>query len=87
MSLAELISLDGRGALVTGAAPGMGATIAEELLALGATVVLSDRSRVVAETAHALDRGRGRTDHVVTDVSESASVEKTVHEVITRGIW
>jgi NAD(P)-dependent dehydrogenase (short-subunit alcohol dehydrogenase family) len=84
MSLADLIRLDGRVALVTGAARGMGAAIAEELLALGATVVLSDRSPSVTETAQALDRGTGRADSVVTDVSDSASVEKTVQEVVSR---
>ncbi|MCB8883568.1 SDR family oxidoreductase [Acidisoma cellulosilytica] len=84
MSLADLIRLDGRVALVTGAARGMGAAIAEELLALGATVVLSDQSPAVRDTAEALGRGGGKTDAIVTDVTDSASVDKTIAEVVAR---
>lgn len=84
MSLSDLIRLDGRVALVTGAARGMGAAIAEELLALGARVVLSDQSPAVRETADALGRGSGEAHAIITDVTSSQSVEKTVQDVISR---
>jgi NAD(P)-dependent dehydrogenase (short-subunit alcohol dehydrogenase family) len=84
MSLADRIRLDGRVALVTGAARGIGAAIAEELLSLGATVILADLSHNVAGTAEALDRGTGQTESVALDVSDSASVDKTVQHIMSR---
>ena len=84
MSLADLIRLDGRVALVTGAARGMGAAIAEQLLDLGATVVFADRSETVAETARIAGKGQGRTDFVVFDVSDSRSVDESMAEIIAR---
>jgi NAD(P)-dependent dehydrogenase (short-subunit alcohol dehydrogenase family) len=84
MSLADLIGLDGRVALVTGAARGMGAAIAEELLALGATVVLADRSESVADTARALGDGTRRASSIVIDVSDSRSVDEGMAEIIRR---
>ena len=47
-SVLSRMKLDGRVAVVTGAARGMGRVIAEQLIALGAIVVLADRSSAVA---------------------------------------
>ena len=48
---ADLYRLDGRVAVVTGAARGIGETIARQLGALGATVVLTDLNPEVEATA------------------------------------
>ncbi len=45
------IDLDGRKAVVTGGAPGIGRAIAERFLASGAQVSIWDRDRALAETA------------------------------------
>jgi NAD(P)-dependent dehydrogenase (short-subunit alcohol dehydrogenase family) len=84
MSLADRIRLDGRVALVTGAARGMGQTIATELLALGATVVLADRTPSVSETAEKLAGADRRAHALVVDVTDSASVEAGVTEVVAQ---
>jgi rhamnulose-1-phosphate aldolase/alcohol dehydrogenase len=75
--LARPRSLEGRVALVTGAAGGIGAACARRLLAEGACVVLADRDEaalaaVVAELerAHGADGVRG----VASDVTGEASV-------------
>lgn len=81
MSLAERVKLAGRVALVTGAAQGMGKVIAEHLLALGATVVLADRSDAVSATAANMDE---RADWVRMDVTDSASVDQAVDTVVAK---
>ena len=54
-SIADLISLQGRTAVVTGAAQGLGRGIARRLAEAGANVVIGDRNLALAqETAEAL---------------------------------
>jgi NAD(P)-dependent dehydrogenase (short-subunit alcohol dehydrogenase family) len=74
---------DGRVAVVTGAAQGIGAEIAKRLLSLGATVVLADRSPAVANTAHEL-KSYGLSDSVVCDVTDNSSIQNAVDEVLSR---
>ena len=62
--------LEGRSALVTGAARGIGAAIAERLVAEGARVLLCDIAPAVAETAERLGQ-----PHRVADASRQAEVE------------
>jgi NAD(P)-dependent dehydrogenase (short-subunit alcohol dehydrogenase family) len=76
--------LDGKVAVVTGAARGIGEEITKRLLDLGAKVVLADRSDNVAETAKRHAGKGGGTDHLVFDVTDSAAVEKAVDAVLKK---
>ena len=68
------IDLEGRRAVVTGGAQGIGRAIAERLLASGAAVTLWDRDPEELEsTREALGAGTGG---VVVDVADPASVER-----------
>jgi 3-oxoacyl-[acyl-carrier protein] reductase len=73
--MVEVSAMDGRVAVVTGAGRGLGAAIAEELAARGATVVVADRDGAAArETASRLvAAGRGAAAHDV-DVTDPAQV-------------
>ncbi|WP_419908250.1 SDR family NAD(P)-dependent oxidoreductase [Hoeflea sp.] len=72
---------EGKVALVTGAASGIGLAIAQRLIADGATVVLTD---VDAEALKAAAAGLGSETAVrVLDVSDPDAVESTVKAVAT----
>lgn len=69
------IDLNGRFAVVTGGAQGIGRAIAERFLDSGAAVAIWDRDRPLAEkTAQAL-AGRGRAAAFAADVANYAGVE------------
>lgn len=69
-------ALDGRTALVTGAASGIGAAIAEAFADAGAALCLVDRSRGpgLNETAQRCERSTGGVLTVRADVSDEADV-------------
>ena len=74
------IDLDGRRAVVTGGAQGIGRAIAERLLASGAGVTLWDRDPEELEsTREGLGAGTGG---VVVDVADPESVERAVAATI-----
>ena len=74
------IDLDGRRAVVTGGAQGIGRAIAERLIASGATVTLWDRDPEELETTReALGSGAGG---VVVDVADPDSVERAAASTI-----
>ena len=74
------IDLDGRRAVVTGGAQGIGRAIAERLLASGAAITLWDRDAAeLAATRRALGAGTGG---VVVDVADPESVERAAAETI-----
>lgn len=75
-SIAELMSLSGRAAVVTGAAQGLGAAIARRLVEAGARVLLGDlNEEKAARTAAELDAHYpGRALATAMDVSDAASV-------------
>ena len=75
---------DGKVAVVTGAARGIGAEITKRLLDLGARVVLADRSENVADTARQLAGLGAGTDSLVFDVTDSAAVDNAVGTVIKK---
>ena len=74
------IDLDGRRAVVTGGAQGIGRAIAERLLASGASVILWDRD---AGELGAAREALGRdTRAVVVDVADPGSVERAAAETV-----
>lgn len=92
-SLAELISLSGRRAVVTGAGRGLGRAIAERLVEAGADVLVADIDRelatAVAKGLNARRPGCAVTAHV--DVADAGSVvaaaDLAVRELGGVDIW
>jgi len=72
-------SLDGKVAVVTGAAQGIGNAIAKGLAAEGARIVVADLTRA-EEAAQEFDGGIGLT----VDVADEAQVERMAQEVVER---
>lgn len=66
--------------IVTGAAGGIGAAIAEALVGAGATVSLVDRNEKVLRTARRL-----KAEALVADLAESGSCEKIVDQTVANG--
>ncbi len=77
MKCAELFSVAGQSAIVTGAGSGLGLAIAEALAENGARVVLLDvdAGRIAAESARLAGRGYAVRGAVV-DVSDHAALER-----------
>ena len=73
----QLVSLEGKRALVTGAASGIGLAVARELAASGAEVLLSDVSRGPLDDAAASIRG---VRAVAADLSSRDDVHKLARE-------
>ena len=80
MDFEALFSLNGKTALVTGAARGLGREIALGLVHFGATVVLADL-RHPAETAELVRQKGARCLTVETDVSDENQVKRLVETV------
>lgn len=77
--------LEGKIAIVTGAARGIGRAIAEELAKNGADLALCDlKSEWLAETAEAVKALGRKVDCFSVDVSDSAAVNDTVAKVIEK---
>ena len=74
------IDLDGRRAVVTGGAQGIGRAIAERLAASGASVTLWDRD--AAELGAAREALGPDTGAVVVDVADAGSVERAAAETV-----
>lgn len=74
-----LFRLEGRTALVAGAASGIGAASAEALAAFGARVICADlRAEGAAETAARIRRSGGSAEGVGLDIRDAASVRTVV---------
>ena len=71
----DWMRLDGRVAIVTGGARGIGRETAETLAMAGARVVLADLDKDVAEGSAAAIRARGlHASAIAADVADEASV-------------
>lgn len=76
VALADLLSLAGRSAVVTGGAQGLGAGIARRLAEAGANVVIGDRNLAAAQATAAdlSDRYGAKVVAAALDVSDEQSV-------------
>jgi 3-oxoacyl-[acyl-carrier protein] reductase len=74
--MSNRIDLDGRFAIVTGGAQGIGRAIAERFLASGAAIAIWDRDAHIAEETAVALKDRGRLVTLVVDVADYASVER-----------
>jgi NAD(P)-dependent dehydrogenase (short-subunit alcohol dehydrogenase family) len=82
-TIAELISLKGRSALVTGAAKGIGRAISARLAEAGATVVLGDIDHATAKEAAAALTGKGHNASAVElDVTDQESIDAAFRSLI-----
>ncbi len=75
--------LDGKVAIVTGAAQGIGRAVAERFVQEGMAVTLSDvNAERVTETADAIAAGGGRVEAFTANVTDAASVEQLVRATV-----
>ena len=79
-----MFDLTGKVAIVTGASRGIGRGIATTLGARGATVIAAARGDHAADAAAAVQRAGGRAEAVTVDVTDAASVEASVKDVLER---
>jgi len=76
-------TLDGKVAVVTGAARGIGRAIAEELSMAGADIALCDlKAEWLNETADAVKKNGRKAACFAVDVSNASGVDATVSEII-----
>lgn len=79
----NLVNLEGKVAIVTGAGVGMGAATARLLAARGAKVIVSDINPDTAAATVAAIRADGGTAHaVITNVADEAQVEALLAETV-----
>jgi 2-dehydro-3-deoxy-L-rhamnonate dehydrogenase (NAD+) len=78
------IDLNGRTAVVTGAARGIGHAIAERLLASGARVCLWDKDAAAVEVAARTLSDRGTVHAAVVDVTDDASIDAAVRSTLDK---
>src|ERR1700754_3454336 len=92
-SIAQLVSLAGRRAVVTGGAQGLGHAIAKRLAEAGASVLIGDlKGEKAAEAAAALGQAHGvKAIGMAMDVSQEASVvaaaDRATDELGGNDIW
>ena len=79
-----MFDLSGKVAIVTGASRGIGRGVAVALAARGAHVVAAARQGNAAETAEAIAESGGRGEGASVDVTDAASVERLMADVLER---
>jgi 2-dehydro-3-deoxy-L-rhamnonate dehydrogenase (NAD+) len=77
------IDLEGRIAVVTGGAQGIGRAIAERLLRSGAAVAIWDRDQALAEQTARELANSGRVQAYAADVTELGDVERACERTLT----
>ncbi|MGE0751696.1 MAG: SDR family NAD(P)-dependent oxidoreductase [Variibacter sp.] len=80
--MANRFSLDGRVAVVTGGAQGIGRAVTERFLDSGATVAIWDRDKALADKTAAELKGRGKVEAFAVDLTKLAEVEKAHAETV-----
>ncbi len=83
-SVLENFKLNGRTALVTGAATGLGASIAVALAEAGAQVACHGNTRSPVETCDRIDAAGGVAHAVVGDLSKAETARHLVNETLER---
>lgn len=81
-TLASLVSLEGRAAVVTGGGQGIGYAVASRLAEAGAAVLVVDKHRAVAAAAEIAERTGAAVHGLVGDVRESSSLEAAADHAI-----
>ena len=81
---ARLFSLEGKVALITGAAGGIGSGLARGFAAAGATVVLADRNPAVEEGARQLRAAGAAASALVFDITDPEAVDRAFAELHAR---
>jgi 3-oxoacyl-[acyl-carrier protein] reductase len=76
--------LSGRVAIVTGASRGIGRATAEKLASRGAVVVAAARGDHAKDVASGITASGGRAEAPTVDVTDRASIEALVSDVVTR---
>ncbi|MDA1216152.1 MAG: SDR family NAD(P)-dependent oxidoreductase, partial [Chloroflexi bacterium] len=83
VSLAELLSLEGKVAIVTGGGMGIGHGIVTRLSEAGATMVIADRDMAAAEAVVTEVRERGGQAMAVhCDVTKEEDIKRAVAEAV-----
>jgi NAD(P)-dependent dehydrogenase (short-subunit alcohol dehydrogenase family) len=77
-------SLDGKVAIVTGSAGGLGKVIAQHLLLAGAQVVLCDVNETALEATYNELKTHGKCITIKVDVSSSSSVQELFEKTISQ---
>ncbi|MBN8958053.1 MAG: SDR family oxidoreductase [Rhizobiales bacterium] len=76
------ISLDGRVAVVTGGAQGIGRAVVERFLDSGATVAIWDHDKALADKTVGELKGRGSVQAFAVDLTKLAEVERAYAETV-----
>src|SRR5688572_27798632 len=80
--MANRIDLDGRTAVVTGGAQGIGRAIVQRLLDSGAQVAIWDRDAALAGKVAAELKGNRRVEAVAVDVTRPPEIERARDETV-----